>query len=449
MNRDFLKEAIADAKAVKESAIANAKVALEEAFTPQLKSMLAAKLDEMETSDEDDVKEMRGSSYEEDDSMREEMRGKSMEDDTMEEEMKSMEDDTMREGKRAKNKETRKTEDERYGNDLAEAKEEMDEEVNLDEILAEIDNEVSEDARTDAEEEGYKDGMEDEKEDMEDDELDLDDMSDEDLKSFIEDVIADMVTAGELEAGTEFEAKDEEVEDDEVEVEDDVEVEVTEGKKEEMDEEMKSMEDDVKEEKEDMDEVNTTGVPGTYKAGNKWDEEGAITNALKDAGVSIAALGKKGLDALKKWSEDFEKNKKYASSGNKAATRPGKGFLGLEEDLKEASSTIEALKSELHEVNLLNAKLLYTNKIFKSKSLTESQKGKVLEAFDKANDVKGVKLVYETLDKNMKVKYKSTVTEGIVGSASKSISNVRANKKQPIVESNEMVKRFQKLAGIK
>ena len=448
MNRDFLKEAIADAKAVKESAIANAKVALEEAFTPQLKSMLAAKLDEMETSDEDDVKEMRGSSYEEDDSMREEMRGKSMEDDTMEEEMKSMEDDTMREGKRAKNKETRKTEDERYGNDLAEAKEEMDEEVNLDEILAEIDNEVSEDARTDAEEEGYKDGMEDEKEDMEDDELDLDDMSDEDLKSFIEDVIADMVTAGELEAGTEFEAKDEEVEDDEVEVEDDVEVEVTEGKKEEMDEEMKSMEDDVNEE-EDIDEVNTTGVPGTYKAGNKWDEEGAITNALKDAGVSIAALGKKGLDALKKWSEDFEKNKKYASSGNKAATRPGKGFLGLEEDLKEASSTIKALKSELHEVNLLNAKLLYTNKIFKSKSLTESQKGKVLEAFDKANDVKGVKLVYETLDKNMKVKYKSTVTEGIVGSASKSISNVRANKKQPIVESNEMVKRFQKLAGIK
>ena len=449
MNRDFLKEAIADAKAVKESAIANAKVALEEAFTPQLKSMLAAKLDEMETSDEDDVKEMRGSSYEEDDSMREEMRGKSMEDDTMEEEMKSMEDDTMREGKRAKNKETRKTEDERYGNDLAEAKEEMDEEVNLDEILAEIDNEISEDARTDAEEEGYKDGMEDEKEDMEDDELDLDDMSDEDLKSFIEDVIADMVTAGELEAGTEFEAKDEEVEDDEVEVEDDVEVEVTEGKKEEMDEEMKSMEDDVNEEEEDIDEVNTTGVPGTYKAGNKWDEEGAITNALKDAGVSIAALGKKGLDALKKWSEDFEKNKKYASSGNKAATRPGKGFLGLEEDLKEASSTIEALKSELHEVNLLNAKLLYTNKIFKSKSLTESQKGKVLEAFDKANDVKGVKLVYETLDKNMKVKYKSTVTEGIVGSASKSISNVRANKKQPIVESNEMVKRFQKLAGIK
>ena len=48
MNRDFLKEAIADAKAVKESAIANAKVALEEAFSPQIQAMFASKLEEME-----------------------------------------------------------------------------------------------------------------------------------------------------------------------------------------------------------------------------------------------------------------------------------------------------------------------------------------------------------------------------------------------------------------
>jgi hypothetical protein len=58
MNRNFLKEAIADAKAVKESAIANAKVALEETFTPQLKSMLARRLEEMENMDEtEDVDE--------------------------------------------------------------------------------------------------------------------------------------------------------------------------------------------------------------------------------------------------------------------------------------------------------------------------------------------------------------------------------------------------------
>ena len=43
-NRDLLKEAIADAKAVKETAIANAKAALEEVFNPMIREKLAAKL---------------------------------------------------------------------------------------------------------------------------------------------------------------------------------------------------------------------------------------------------------------------------------------------------------------------------------------------------------------------------------------------------------------------
>ena len=38
---DLLKEAIADAKAVKETALANAKIALEEAFAPRIQSMLS------------------------------------------------------------------------------------------------------------------------------------------------------------------------------------------------------------------------------------------------------------------------------------------------------------------------------------------------------------------------------------------------------------------------
>ena len=56
-NRAMLKEAIADAKAVKETAIANAKAALEEAFTPQLKSMLSMKLQEMNDLEEDNFEE--------------------------------------------------------------------------------------------------------------------------------------------------------------------------------------------------------------------------------------------------------------------------------------------------------------------------------------------------------------------------------------------------------
>ena len=53
---DLLKEAIADAKAVRETALANAKMALEEAFTPKLKSMLAKKIQsEMEDEDGDEA----------------------------------------------------------------------------------------------------------------------------------------------------------------------------------------------------------------------------------------------------------------------------------------------------------------------------------------------------------------------------------------------------------
>ena len=77
-NNDLLKEAIADAKAVKETAIANAKLALEETFTPHLKSMLSAKLEEM---DKEDVDEGYGKKYEEDDVKKEAMDKKYEEDD--------------------------------------------------------------------------------------------------------------------------------------------------------------------------------------------------------------------------------------------------------------------------------------------------------------------------------------------------------------------------------
>ena len=209
MSRDLLKEAIADAKAVKETAIANAKAYLEEAFTPQLRSMLAAKLEEM---DEDEVSETVSETEEIDE--------------------KKYADDDRKDG--GESKETKRTEKMKYGKDLAE-----EEELDLDEILNSLEEEdtnVSEDARTDAEEEGYKDGMKDEKEDMEDEdrdeeeeELDLEDMTEDDLKSFIETVIADMVEAGELEAGEEMEVEDEEMEgEEEIEVEDEVDIEIAE-----------------------------------------------------------------------------------------------------------------------------------------------------------------------------------------------------------------------------
>ena len=118
----------------------------------------------------------------------------------------------------------------------------------------------------------------------------------------------------------------------------------------------------------------------------------------------------------------------------------------MEEELAEAYSTIETLKSDLNEVNLLNAKLLYTNKIFKAKTLTESQKVKVLGAFDKAGTVKETKLVFETLNEGLKTKKTSMIKESL-GSASRVSRSVNA--KKPIVEIDPMVARFQKLAGLK
>jgi hypothetical protein len=116
----------------------------------------------------------------------------------------------------------------------------------------------------------------------------------------------------------------------------------------------------------------------------------------------------------------------------------------MEEELAEALSTIETLKAEINEINLLNAKLLYSNKIFKAKNLNENQKVKVLSSFDKAKNVGEVKMVYETLNEGIKVA-KTTIKENL-GRASK--STVTPTIKQPIVESNDVFARMQKLAGL-
>jgi hypothetical protein len=117
-------------------------------------------------------------------------------------------------------------------------------------------------------------------------------------------------------------------------------------------------------------------------------------------------------------------------------------------ELEEAYAAIAELRNELNEVNLLNAKLLYTNKIFKTKNLTESEKIKVLNTFDKAETVKEVKLVFETLTESFKATTakKNPIKESL-GSASKTIST--ATPKQPIIEANEAFARMQRLAGLK
>ena len=432
-NRDMLAEAIAEAKALKETAIANAKAALEEAFEPRLKSMLSAKLQEMEDLDEAE--------------------------DEMTEAKKKYKDDDRKDG--GESKETKRTEKMKYGKDLAEA-EDIDEEMDLDELLAEIDGELEEDARTDAEEEGYLDGMKDEKEDMEDDEededIDLEEMSEDDLKSFIEDVIRDMVEGGELEAGDEFEVEDDEEGEDEEEVDVDVDVEDEETVDENArtDAEEEGYLDGMHDEKEDLDEGAMDKLKQLYNDKELLSKIVTVDGekvSIKDL-LQLAASGATGGMKKSGAGHDIGPKEVAEPAWKQNQRRQWDGKMDQDKDITGVSETeeidemkkeIEELRSDLQEVNLLNAKLLYTNKIFRAKNLQEAQKVKVLEAFDKASSVKEVKLVFETLNEGIKNTPKTQIKESL-GSASKAAGVAQ---KAPIVEIDSQVARWQKLAGIK
>jgi hypothetical protein len=114
------------------------------------------------------------------------------------------------------------------------------------------------------------------------------------------------------------------------------------------------------------------------------------------------------------------------------------------EDLKKMKEEMDVLRDELNEVNLLNAKLLYVNKIFRGKNLNENQKAKVLGAFDKATTISEVKLVFSTLSEGL-TPVKSVVKENL-GSASRAMG--KAPIKKPILEVNDQFARWQKIAGI-
>ena len=117
-----------------------------------------------------------------------------------------------------------------------------------------------------------------------------------------------------------------------------------------------------------------------------------------------------------------------------------------ESDLKEAVKTIKTLKAELNEMNLFNAKMLYVNKIFKAKNLNEAQKTRVINAFDRTTSVKEVENTYKTLLESVSEVTKKSSLKESVGFASKPIGSAPA---RPIVEADAFVTRWQQLAGIK
>jgi len=390
-NSKMLKEAIADAKAVRETAIANAKIALEEAFTPQLQSILSKKLQaEMEEEDEDE--------YEEEE---------------LDEDLGSSE----------------------IGN--GDNKEPASVANTATTDLSGIDNESSsvgsEDENTSVvkkldEEEGYEDEdeMEMEKGDYEDDEMEEDedfgdgeDFADDDFEDDEEDLDLEAVIA-ELEN----ELSEEDYEDEDEEMEFDMEEEVNE------DDEMAAATgmDDVT----NADDAELDTDHFDMDESEEMDDE----EELIDLEEILREMG---------YGDDEEEMEDEMDEGDHEDDSHD-----YEAELEEAYSTIKQLRSTINEVNLLNAKLLYANKLFKGYALNNEQKAKVVENLDRTSSVREVKLVYATLAESMNFSGTDRKKTRRISESITRPSKSTAPKKEMITESsNELADRFQKLAGIK
>ena len=340
--KQILKDAIADAKAVRETALAQAKLALEEAFTPQLQSMLAAKLNEMEM--EDDEKPVA-------------------------------------EG----------------------AEDQMEETLDLEALLAEDSVEEAKE-EGEAEEETSEEAPEEEAgEEMageEEEDKDITEMSPEEVEEYIRTIAAEEFAKLETEQGEEIPGEEGE------EIDLDAELGAEGGEEEEinLDEMMDETEETVNEEEIDENDIN-------------------IDELLAEFGLSETDD-----------KDEDDKNKMYEDESN------------LEEELAQALATIDELRSSIQEVNLLNAKLLYMNKVFKGTNLTESQKIDVVKTFDKAESAKEAKLVYESMITSFtkKAETKSNIKES-VGFASKAVGMI-TNSGAKVIETDAQYSRWDKLA---
>ena len=352
---DLLKEAIADAKAVRETALQNAKMALEEAFTPHLKSMLSAKLAEEDLEEDEDFQEGMHDDEDEEEETDEGMYGKPRREDDDDEE----------------------NPDEGVHDDPRREDDDDEEEVDESEIV-EIDGVK------------YAPIVSEEDEEGDDDEEEVDESEELDLEAVIKELEEEL---NESDPGEEEESVNEE--------------ELTEGPDEE-----EKVEEEVVNEEEDEEDL---------------EEQSTSSGIGKGTGVKQASASDEEDPGKGKTHEQVEK---------------------LQGELNEYKEAVTFLRDKLHEVNILNAKLLYTNKLFKEYVLSNDQKLKIVETFDRAQTTREIKLVYSTLAESYKDnggERKEVVKESY---ASKK-SGGTAPKTKIITEEVEVADRFRKLAGLK
>ena len=372
---DLLKDAIADAKAVRETALENAKIALEEAFTPRLQSMLSKKI-QSEIEDEDDIEE------------------RDDEDEAPEEEGMMRDDDE-------------DPSDDHSEEDMDEIEDDEDDEPKMDmESVIEIDGVKY--APVVSEEED-----EDEMDEIEDDEDDMDESNDFDLDEILK------------------ELEEEEDEDDD--------------KKDEVTEE----EDEDKDKKDVDEEVDqSSGIGSSENSKGSADKSSGIGSKDKAKFESVEVTEEKDEDDEDMDEDiDLEEIVKALSEEEDEEEKKDENSK-LQSELEEHRNVVKYLRSKLNEVNLLNAKLLFTNKLFRSHGLSNDQKMKVVETFDRAHNLREVKLVYSTLAESFGSKQTKTEIKESKGSASKPVASTKSEKQEVIAEGHEMRDRFKKLAGI-
>ena len=416
-NSKLLKEAIADAKAVKETALANAKIALEEAFTPRLQSILSAKMraeaevqdDEAEKVDEELDSSNIGSKV---DAGYAENPGTqpTLDADTdLSVGVKKDSGKPEQAGTDYKKVADISEEENPFAQDDAMAGDDKDAEIaELKARLAELEGENGEETEENpfAAAEG-------------EDEMGMDDMS---MDSEMGDDSMDM-------------GSDDEESEDDMDLEAIIrELEASINGEEET-EEVPSEEGSMYENLADGSEAGTDkGETPKVVVTNEAEEDDKEDN--KDV-VDLEEI-------LREMEADMKDDKEKVDEEKEEDEKEMKA------DLQEAYKTIKSLQKTINEVNLLNAKLLFANKLFRAHNMTNEQKVKVIETLDRTNSVREVKLVYSTLAENFKFSTnkstKKSISEGIASKVTKSTKPAQA--KQVIAENTDFSDRFKKLAGI-
>ena len=430
---DLLKDAIADAKAVRETALANAKVALEEAFTPRIQSMLSQKI-QSEIEDE----EPKAHDEEEDNDNPVDI---NIDADGKEDEPEVAAEPEVGEDEIANavaDEEEVPHDEEEVPHDEEEVP--HDEEEDVIEIngvkYAPV---VSEEEEEDADEMKY------EEEEVDEDELDLesilkeledeaDEGEDDDVnEEYEENQVGDGHSSDEVETADEAELAENDVSSD-----------------------IGKADNKVNDEAGDASDIGAPGPEGEgskSEQGKEDDNLEVVDDLVEVNGVRYKKVQEEEGEAHDEDDDiDLEEILKALSEGDdEDAEKAEEQISKLTSELDEHRSVVKYLRGKLNEVNLLNAKLLFTNKLFRAHGLNNEQKLKVVETFDRAKNLREVKLVFATLAEsfgNQKANASKPIKES-KGSASKAVASTKPKSSPKVIEEGMDLKaRFQKLANI-